>query len=65
MNQQYRDTVTELEAANTDPEYLLGWQGGFLQHPMREEQRITEAYQAGYEDGEARTTENSVNWQTK
>jgi hypothetical protein len=44
------------------PEYILGWQGGFLGHPLREEQRITEAYQAGHDDGSAKSTENFANW---
>ena len=62
MNQAYRDAVTKMEEMNVQDEYLLGWQGGFLGHPQREEQRVTEAYEAGYEDGQAGTTDNFANW---
>jgi len=62
MNQAYRDAVTQMEEMNVQEEYMLGWQGGFLGHPLREEQRITEAYQAGYDDGREKTTENFANW---
>ena len=51
MNQAYRDGVTQMEDMNVQQEYILGWQGGFLGHPEREEQRLTEAYQAGFADG--------------
>ncbi len=62
MNQAYRDATTKMEEMQVDPEYLLGWQGGFLGHPKREEQRLTEAYEAGYEDGAAKTSDNFANW---
>ena len=62
MNQEYRDAITKMEDMTVNSEYILGWQGGFLGHPKREEQRLTEAYEAGYEDGEGKTTENFANW---
>ena len=62
MNQSYRDAITQMEKLNVQDEYILGWQGGFLGHPKREEQRLTEAYEAGYEDGNAKSTENFANW---
>ena len=62
MNQAYRDAVTQMEDMNLQAEYILGWQGGFLGHPQREEQRLTEAYEAGYADGSARSTDNFSNW---
>ncbi|MFA9419836.1 MAG: hypothetical protein ACERLB_06775 [Gammaproteobacteria bacterium] len=65
MNQEYRDAITKMEDMTVNPEYILGWQGGFLGHPKREEQRLTEAYEAGYEDGEEKTTENFSNWVAK
>jgi hypothetical protein len=51
-----------MEEMKVNPEYILGWQGGFLGHPMREEQRLTEAYEAGYEDGSEKTTDNLSKW---
>jgi len=62
MNQDYRNAVTKMEDMNVTSEYILGWQGGFLGHPKREEQRLTEAYEAGYEDGEEKSTDNCSNW---
>ncbi len=64
MNQIYRDATTKMEEMDVNPEYVLGWQGGFLGHPMREEQRLTEAYEAGYEDGSARSTDKFDDWVT-
>lgn len=62
MDQEYRDAVIKMESAGVDPEYLLGWQGGYLGHPEREEQRVTEAYTAGYEDGQEKNAENFEKW---
>ncbi len=62
MNQEYRDATTRMEEMEVNPEYILGWQGGFLGHPMREEQRLTEAYEAGFEDGSEKTTDNLSKW---
>jgi hypothetical protein len=62
MNQIYREATTEMESTNVQLEYILGWQGGFLGHPLREEQRLNDAYQAGYDDGSAKITKNFSNW---
>jgi len=62
MNQFYYDAVTKMEQLGVDDEYIQGWQCGFLKNPKREEQRLTEAYEAGYADGEEKTTENFGNW---
>jgi len=62
MNQAYRDAWTQLDELQLQQEYVLGWQGGFLGHPQREEQRVTEAYEAGYADGSEKSTENFSNW---
>ena len=62
MNQAYRDATTQMEEMQVDEEYIVGWQGGFLGHPQREEQRHTEAYEAGYADGNNRSTEGFANW---
>ena len=51
-----------MEEMGVDPEYIQGWQGGYVHNPLREEQRLNEAYEAGYEDGKAHTTENFGNW---
>jgi hypothetical protein len=62
MNQFYYDAVTKMEQMGVDDEYIQGWQCGFLQNPKREEQRLTEPYEAGYGDGEEKNTDNFGNW---
>ena len=64
-SQDYRDATAKMEEMGVDPEYILGWQGGYLRHPKREEQRLTDAYNAGYDDGEGKNTENFPNWVKK
>lgn len=54
MNQQYYDATTKMEAASVDPEFIEGWQSGYVLNPPREEQRLTEAYEAGYAMGKGR-----------
>ena len=65
MNSEYRAATTKMEEMEVNPEYLLGWQGGYLGHPKREEQRLNEAYEAGFDDGEAKSTANFGNWLEK
>ncbi|HHZ88505.1 MAG TPA: hypothetical protein EYN73_02910 [Chromatiaceae bacterium] len=62
MNQTYYDAVTTLESKGCDWEYIQGWIGGYLGNPKREEQRINDAYEAGYEDGESKNTDNCDKW---
>ena len=65
MDMSYYETVDKLEKMGADREYIQGWMGGFLHNPKREEQRITDAYSAGYEDGLNRTTDNAQAWVKK
>jgi len=58
----YHDTVVAMEKAGADPEYVQGWQGGFLINPKREEQRVNDAYNAGYDDGVAHKTDGFKSW---
>jgi hypothetical protein len=51
-----------MEKAKVSREYIVGWASGYLQNPMREEQRVTEAYEAGYNDGTEKNTDNYKNW---
>jgi hypothetical protein len=62
MNKEYYDAVTKMEDMGVDEEYIQGWQGGYLLNPEREEQRVTEAYSAGYEDGKAHNLDNFADW---
>ncbi len=47
----YYNAVDKMQKMQVDPEYIQGWIGGYMGNPKREEQRITEPYEAGYEDG--------------
>jgi len=62
MNQTYYDAVTKMEQMGVDDEYIQGWQCGFLGNPKREEQRLTDAFEAGYSDGEEKNLENLDQW---
>ena len=57
MDQTYYDTVNKMEQSGIDPEYMDGWMSGYLHNPEREEQRVNEAYSAGYEDGKNKGTD--------
>lgn len=64
-DQDYRDATAKMEEMGVDPEYILGWQSGYLGHPKREEQRLTEAYNSGYDDGKEKNTDNFPSWLKK
>ena len=62
MDEAYYKSVDQLEKMGVDREYIQGWIGGYMQNPEREEQRLTEAYSAGYEDGGNKVTDNAQAW---
>lgn len=62
MDQFYYDAVDKMDKAGVDWEYVQGWIGGYLGNPEREEQRVTDAYSAGYEDGQERNADNFDSW---
>ena len=62
MNTVYYETIDKLEKMGVSTDYVQGWAGGFLGNPEREEQRVTDAYSAGYEDGQNHTTDNAADW---
>ncbi len=62
MDQTYRDATTEMEKLGVNDEYIIGWQGGYLGHPEREEQLLNEAYDAGREDGQNKIVVNFKDW---
>ena len=59
MDDTYRKAITEMENQGIQDEYVLGWQGGYLGHPEREETRVTDAYEAGYKDGQEKNLAKS------
>lgn len=62
MNEDYYAAIDKMEKANVSREYVIGWASGYLQNPKREEQRVNEAYEAGYSDGEAKNADNFEAW---
>ena len=47
MNKEYFDIVTKLEEIGVSDDYMIGWQSGYMRSPKLEEQRVTDAYDAG------------------
>ncbi len=50
-NNPYYEAISKMEQAGVDADYINGWACGYLLSPKREEQRLTEAYEAGYAKG--------------
>ena len=62
MDKSYYEAVDKMEKMGVEPEYIQGWEAGYLGMPEREEQRVTEAYEAGYTDGKDKSTGNFGEW---
>ncbi|MGI9316175.1 MAG: Alvin_2107 family globule sulfur oxidation protein [bacterium] len=62
MTNTYYETISKLEQQNTARDYILGWASGYLGNPKIEEQRITDSWEAGYEDGQDKNTDNAEKW---
>ena len=65
MNPVYYETIDRMEKKSVDPEYINGWACGFLHNPKREQQRLNEAYEAGYADGLNGNTGSVESWLRK
>ena len=62
MNNTYYETIDKMEKAKVSRDYVVGWASGYLHNPKREEQRLTEAYEAGYTDGMGQKTDGFKQW---
>ena len=62
VNTMYYETVDKLENMGVDRDYIQGWMGGYLGNPSREEQRVTDAYTSGYEDGQNHTIDSAADY---
>ncbi len=62
MDQTYRDATTRMEELGVQEEYVIGWQGGYLGHPEREEQLLNEVYEAGRAAGIEKSLDDIENW---
>ena len=65
MYKEYYTAIDKMEKANVARDYIVGWASGFLQNPKKEEQRINDAYESGYTDGEAKNDGNFDGWVDK
>lgn len=65
MNQDYYAAIDKMEKASVSREYIVGWASGYLQNPKVEEQRVNDAYEAGYTDGEDKNSDNFSEWVNK
>jgi hypothetical protein len=59
MDKEYYETLSKLQDMGVNRDYFTGWAGGYLENPGREEQRVNDAYEAGYEDGQAHNTDQA------
>ncbi|MEJ2177701.1 MAG: hypothetical protein P8Y12_07070 [Gammaproteobacteria bacterium] len=64
MTNTYYETISTLEQQNVAKDYILGWASGYLGNPKIEEQRITESWEAGYEDGREKNTDHAEKWKS-
>jgi hypothetical protein len=62
MGSPYYEAIDRMEKQKVDPEYINGWASGFLHNPKREEQRKSEAYDAGYAAGLEKKAEGFEAW---
>jgi hypothetical protein len=65
MSNTYYQAIDTMEKSGVDAEYINGWASGFLHNPKREEQRVNEAYEAGYKDGMEQKTDGFKAWVKK
>jgi hypothetical protein len=62
MSTAYYETIDRMQKKGVDPEYVNGWASGFLHNPKREEQRVNDAYEAGYAHGLEKNTGGFEAW---
>lgn len=58
----YYEGVKKMEEMGVNDNYIQGWVAGFLNNPELEEQRITDEWKSGFEDGKAHTDANFANF---
>ena len=62
MDNFYNESIDTMQKAGVNTDYITGWASGYLGNPSREEQRVNDAYQSGYEDGQAKNAGNYSIW---
>jgi len=51
-----------MEEMGVNDNYIQGWVAGYLNNPEIEEQRITDEWETGYEDGKEHSDANFANY---
>jgi hypothetical protein len=62
MDKFYHDAIDAMEKAGVNRDYINGWALGYMEAPEREEQRVNDAYEAGYNDGKEKKTNGFQQW---
>jgi len=62
MNEEYYAAIDKMEKANVSREYIVVGPAVFCKIQNVEEQRVNDAYEAGYTDGEAKNDGNFDEW---
>jgi hypothetical protein len=58
----YYNAIDRMEKAGVDRDYIQGWIAGYMHNPRREEQRVNDAYDAGFEHGEGGDGDSFGDW---
>ena len=58
----YYEGVKKMEEMGVNDNYIQGWVACFLNNPELEEQRITDEWESGFEDGKEHTDANFANF---
>ncbi len=58
----YHSTLKTMHDEGVDSRYYHGWASGALENTPLEEQRISDAYTAGYEDGKQGNVDGYKAW---
>ena len=58
----YHATLKTMQEAGVMPQYSHGWATGALDNTPLEEQRVTDAYTAGFEDGQNAVLDGYKQW---
>ncbi|MBE8189634.1 MAG: hypothetical protein HAW58_01930 [Candidatus Thioglobus sp.] len=58
----YYEGVKKMEEMGVNDNYIQGWVAGFLNNPELEEQKITDEWESGFEDGKAHSDKNFANF---
>lgn len=59
---EYHAALKTMQEAGASQQYCHGWASGVLENTPLEEQRVTDAYTAGYEDGKSGVTDGYKKW---